>query len=229
MNLLYDYLKKLEIPFDESIINKFEIYYNILIEWNQKFNLTSITEKDEVIVKHFADSLCGYKFISNAKSVVDVGAGAGFPSLPLAIVCPNISFTLVDSLNKRINFLNEVINVLKLKNVVAVHSRAEDFAKDNRGTFDIATARAVASLPTLLEYLIPLVKVGGKAVCFKALNVENEIIDAQNAIKKLNAQIEQKYDYQLNDNFRSIVVVKAIKECNKCYPRSGNKPKSNPL
>lgn len=229
MNLLIDFLKKFDIPYDYEVLKKFEIFYNLLIEWNQKFNLTAITEKNDVIVKHFADSLAGYKYVVNAKTVADVGAGAGFPSIPLAIVCPNTNFTLIDSLNKRVVFLNEVINKLGLTNVVATHQRVEDFCKNQRHCFDIAEARAVASLPTLLEYLVPLLKVNGLALCYKSLNVDEEILTSEKALKILNAKIVDKFDYQLNDNFRSIVVVKSLKECNKCYPRGGNKPKDKPL
>lgn len=229
MKLLEDYLTKLNIPYDISVIEKFELYYNLLIEYNKMFNLTSITEKREVIVKHFADSLYGYKFFKDAHTVADVGAGAGFPSIPLAIVLKDVNFTLIDSLNKRVNFLNVVIQKLGLTNVTAIHSRVEDFCIKNRNSFDIATARAVASLPTLLEYLIPLVNNGGKAVCYKSLNVQNELELSNNAFSKLNCKMDDKFDYNLEDNFRSIIIVKSLGICNKTYPRGGNKPKTNPL
>jgi len=229
MKLLEEYLKKLNIPYDNTTIDKFSKYYELLIHYNKMFNLTSITEKEEVIIKHFVDSLYGYQFFKKNNRVVDVGAGAGFPSIPLAIVLSDVNFTLIDSLNKRVNFLNIVKEELNLSNVTAIHTRVEDFCSKNRNTFDISTARAVASLPTLLEYLIPLLKVNGKAICYKSLNVENEIAMCDNAFKKLYCKIENKYDYNIEDNFRSIVIVKSIQECNKCYPRSGNKPKTKPL
>lgn len=229
MILLEKYLKKLNIFYDKTTLDKFNTYYEMLIYYNKMFNLTSITQKDEVIIKHFADSLYGYSFIKNSKNVADVGAGAGFPSIPLAIVLPDVQFTLIDSLNKRVNFLNDVIKKLNLLNCTAVHSRVEDYCKLNRNTFDIATARAVASLPTLLEYLVPLLKVNGKAVCYKSINVDTEINSCNNAFIKLNCKIIDKFNYDLEDNFRNIIVVQSLANCNKCYPRSGNKPKTNPL
>lgn len=229
MELLKQYLTKLNIEFDDTTITKFENYYNLLIEYNQKFNLTSITEKNDVIIKHFVDSLYGYQFFKETNYVADVGAGAGFPSIPLAIVLPNVNFTLIDSLNKRVNFLNIVKEELQLNNITAVHSRVEDFCSKNRNSFDIATARAVASLPTLLEYLVPLLKKGGKAICYKSLNADNELLMCDNAFKKLNCKLYEKYYYTLQNNFRSIVIVNSNDICNKCYPRSGNKPKLKPL
>ena len=229
MKLLEDYLEKLNIFYDDNILQKFEKYYELLIFYNNQFNLTNITEKNDVIIKHFADSLYGYSFFKETNCVADVGAGAGFPSIPLAIVLPDVNFTLIDSLNKRVNFLNVVKEELNLNNVTAVHSRVEDFCSKKRNTFDIATARAVASLPTLLEYLIPLVKVGGSAVCYKSLNIDNELNLCKNAFKKLYCELDKKYDYNIDGNFRSIVTIKSYKECNKCYPRSGNKQKLKPL
>lgn len=231
MVLLEKYLKELEIPYTQNTLDKFQNYYELLIEWNNKFNLTTITEKEEVIIKHFADSLYGYKYIKNATSVIDIGSGAGFPAIPLAIVLENVNFTLVDSLNKRINFLNEVISKLSLKNCKTYHSRAEDFAKNNRNKFDIAIARAVASLPTLLEYLVPLVKVRGKTVCYKALSADEEILNSNNALNKLNAEIEicEKYNIKDTDFSRSLVVCTVKGLCDKKYPRDKNSPKNNPL
>ena len=229
MKLLAEYLEKLNISYDYNILQKFEKYYELLIFYNNQFNLTNITEKNDVIIKHFADSLYGYSFFKETNYVADVGAGAGFPSIPLSIVLPDVNFTLIDSLNKRVNFLNVVKEELNLNNVTAVHSRVEDFCLKNRNTFDIATARAVASLPTLLEYLIPLVKVGGSAVCYKSLNIDNELNLCENAFKKLYCELDNKFDYNIDGNFRSIVTIKSYKECNKCYPRSGNKPKLKPL
>lgn len=229
MKLLADYLDKLHISYDDEILRKFELYYSLLLEYNAKFNLTSITEKNDVIIKHFADSLYGYQLFKDNNSVADVGAGAGFPSIPLAIVLPNTDFTLIDSLNKRVGFLNVVIQSLGLKNASAVHSRVEDFCAKHRHSFDVATARAVAPLPTLLEYLVPLLKVGGKAVCYKSIGVDEEILASKNAFSLLNCELASRQDYELSDNQRSLIVVKSNALCNKCYPRGGNKPKLKPL
>lgn len=229
MNLLEEYLKILDIKYDENTIKKFDIYYNLLIEYNKMFNLTNITEKNDVIIKHFVDSLYGYKYFKDSKNVADVGAGAGFPSIPLAIVLSDVHFTLIDSLNKRVNFLNVVIEKLNLKNVRAVHSRVEDFCIKNRHCFDTSTARAVAQLPTLLEYLIPLLNVGGRAVCYKSINIDNELFISKNALLKLKCNLDEKFDYNLNDNFRSLVVFKSMEKCPSIYPRGANKPKTKPL
>lgn len=228
---LEKFLLDIGIPYTSDTLNKFELYYQLLIEWNNKFNLTAITDKDEVITKHFADSLYGYNQIVGSMSVVDIGSGAGFPSLPLAIVCSDVEFTLVDSLNKRVLFLNEVINKLSLRNCKAIHSRAEDFASINRNKYDVAVARAVASLPTLLEYLIPLVKVNGKTVCYKAVTAEEEIANSKNALLKLNASFTQCEEYNIigTDYKRNLVVCTVNSVCDSIYPRIQNLPKSKPL
>ena len=156
---------------------------NLLLEWNEKINLTAITEPKEVILKHFIDSATIIKYIEDNMKVVDVGTGAGFPGIPLNIMNSKANYVLVDSLNKRINFLNEVINNLQLNNINTVHSRIEDFGKDNKESFDIATSRAVASLNILLEYLLPLVKVGGICICMKGSNVKEEIGNSKKALE----------------------------------------------
>ena len=204
-------MDKLNISYDDNILQKFEKFYELLIFYKNQFKLTNITEKNDVIIKHFADSLYGYSFFKETNYVADVGVGAGFPSIPLSIVLPDVNFTLIDSLNKRVNFLNVVKEELNLNNVTAVHSRVEDFCLKNRNKFDIATARAVASLPTLLEYLIPLVKVGGSAVCYKSLNIDNELNLCENAFKKLYWEIDIKFYYNIYGNFRIIVTIKSYK------------------
>lgn len=214
-------------------INDFNEYAEMIVEWNKIINLTSITDLDEIHLKHFIDSLTISKYIKNGDNVVDVGTGAGFPGIPLKIYDNSIKVTLVDSLNKRIKFLENVIDTLKLSNIVAVHARAEDIGRDNkyRENFDIATSRAVANLSVLVEYLLPLVKVGGKCVCMKGPNIEDEVLDSKNAIKLLGGEIEKIDNFQLpnSDIRRNIIVIKKIKKCDKKYPRRPGEPLKKPL
>ena len=181
------------LGFDFSVeqISKFYKYMNMLIEWNEKINLTAIIEPNEIILKHFIDSLTIYKDIPNKSSVVDVGTGAGFPGIPLAIMNESLKITLVDSLNKRLIFLQEVINELNLKNIQAVHGRAEEYIREKREHYDIATSRAVAKLNVLLEYMIPFVKVGGRCICMKSFEIDEELKDAEKAIEILGGKIEK--------------------------------------
>ena len=187
----------------------FEKYYRLLAEWNQKFNLTAITERDEVFVKHFADSLLGEEFVGENASVLDVGTGAGFPSLPIKIVRDDISLTLVDSLQKRINFLNCVLSELDIKKAEALHARAEDLSC--RETFDCAVSRAVAPLSTLCEYCLPFVKTGGVFIAYKAENCEEEVASSSKAAEILGgrtrgdfqASPRRKYGALVCDNTQS--------------------------
>lgn len=231
MNKLKTCLNALKIDINDQQLSLFERYYDMLIDWNTRFNLTAITEKDEVIVKHFTDSASASFLLDSDDRAVDIGSGAGFPSIPLAILRPDVSFTMVDSLNKRVKFLDAVIQDLNLSNCRAVHSRSEDFANTKKGFFDVALARAVAPLPTLLEYLIPLLKVGGKAICYKSHGAKDEIITAQNAASEFGCDIDNVYDFDLpqSDIFRSLVVYKKLKPTPRIYPRGGNKPKSSPI
>ena len=230
MEELKKYLDSQKIQYNPQILDKFAIYYDLLIEWNNKFNLTTITEKNNVEIKHFIDSITALNYIEDNTLIVDVGAGAGFPSIPLALLKPNCKFILIDSLNKRVNFLNEVINKLELINCEAIHSRIEDFAIKNREKFDIAIARAVAPLNILLEYTIPLLKVHGKLIAYKGFNVNDEINEAKKASKILNCKINNKYELSLpNDDYRALVEYIKINKCLSKYPRLGNKPRLNPL
>ena len=199
--------------------------------YNTKVNLTSLTEKEDVYIKHFLDSIVGQGLIKQDATLCDVGAGAGFPSVPLKIIRPDINLTLVDSLNKRIVFLLELINKTGLQNVSAIHSRAEDFCKNNREVFDCVTARAVASLNTLGEYCLPLVKVGGYFIPYKAGDIEDELSGAKPAIKTLGGKTDSVFTTMLpgTDIARNVLKIKKINKTPSKYPRSGNKPKKQPL
>ena len=224
---------KLGINLSEIQLKQFYNYMNLLIEWNKKINLTAITEPDEIILKHFVDSLTISKYISDGTKVVDVGTGAGFPGIPLKIVRQDVDITLLDSLQKRINFLDEVINELNLEKITTVHSRVEDFGKNKkyREEFDIATSRAVANLSTLSEYLLPLVKVGGKVISMKGSLIQEELENSKNAIKILGGQIEKvdEFDLPNSDISRNIVLIDKIKNTPNRYPRKAGEPSKKPL
>lgn len=218
----------------KEIIEKnenFKVFYEFLVSENEKFNLTNITEKNEVYEKHFLDSLSSLNEIKDNTAVIDIGAGAGFPSIPLAILKPNCSFTLIDSLNKRINFLNQLKNKLNLKNVQCFHSRVEDFAEKNREKFDFCVARAVAPLPTLIEYCAPLIKINGKIIAYKGSNYEEELNISKNAMEKLNVKLEKVVSYNLSEcnQTRFLLIFSKIASCKTIYPRKNNKPRTNPL
>jgi len=230
MNTLKTYLESEKIEYSPQILDKFAKYYSLLIEWNEKFNLTNITEKEDVEIKHFIDSISIIKLIPNNSYICDIGAGAGFPSIPLAILRSDCKFILVDSLNKRINFLNEIIKELNLNNCVAIHSRVEDFAIKNKETFDISLARAVAPLNILLEYTIPLLKIKGHLIAHKGSNINEEILEATKASQILNCKLYNKVEFLLpNDDFRCVVDYIKLSSCPSKYPRIGNKPRLNPL
>ena len=214
-------LIKSEIKPTKQIVDNFVKYYNLLIEGNKICNLTAITDEDGVVEKHFYDSIFPQKYFSLNAKVLDIGAGAGFPSLPLKLVRDDLSFTLLDSLNKRINFLNRTIQTLNLKNIEAIHGRAEDFAKlsDYREKFDITTARAVANLKVLSEYCLPFVKVGGQFIAYKSGNCEEEINEAKQIICELGGKISIVIDYNIGGNSRKLVIIEKIKETPKKYPR----------
>lgn len=224
----------MEINNQINLINKynniFETYFEDIVSYNEKVNLTAITEKDQVFAKHFLDSILPIDEIKQNASVIDIGTGAGFPSLPIKIVRPDVDLTMVDSLNKRINFLNELTQKLNI-NTKNIHARAEDFALKNREKYDVAVARAVARLNTLVEYLLPVVKIGGIVLAYKATSCEEEINEAKNAIKILGGEYVKTLHYVLpnNQGERNIVVIRKIKETPKQYPRSKNLPKLKPI
>lgn len=225
--------KVLGFNFSVEQLEKFYKYMNLLIEWNEKMNLTAITEPNDIILKHFIDSITINKYIENSVKVVDVGTGAGFPGIPLSIIRPDLQITLVDSLNKRLIFLQEVKNELELNNVDIVHARAEEFGQNKkyRETFDIATSRAVANLSTLSEYLVPLVKIKGKCVCMKASDAEEEIKQAENAVNILGGKIVkvEKFNLPNSDIGRTIIIINKEKSTNGKYPRKPGTPSKEPL
>ena len=228
MDSLKQYLTKFK-NFGENELEKFDLFYNFLTEENKKYNLTTITKPEDFAVKHILDSVMPIDlFVKNAK-VVDIGCGAGFPSVPLKIVRDDLNFTLLDSVNKKVSFCNLAVEKLNLKNIKAEHCRIEDFAIKNSEKFDICCSRAVASLPTLLEYALPLLKVGGVCIFYKSQKLEEEIDLSKNALKILGGKITKTKQYDLQDNQRKILVVQKIKPCPKGYPRGQNKPRTKPL
>ena len=211
---------------------QFEKYKDLLLEWNKVMNLTAITEEDEVILKHFVDSLVCTKYINPNTKIIDVGTGAGFPGLPIAIYMPNVQITLLDSLNKRVNFLEEVKKNLNLKNVETIHARAEELAHDNnyREKYDYVVSRAVANLATLSEFDLPYIKVNGMAVIMKGSNYKEEIDNAKSALKKLNSKIIKQEEYILEDEIKhSIIQIQKMSKLDNKYPRSFGKIKKMPL
>lgn len=229
--LLKDLAEKEGINLDDLALDRYDKYAELLVEWNKVMNLTGITEPDEIVVKHFIDSLMLAKYfdLSNTKTMIDVGTGAGFPAVPLLIYKPELEVTLMDSLNKRLNFLSEVLKETNLSANI-VHGRAEDMGQkaDFRETYDLATARAVAPMNVLCEYCLPFVKLGGYFVALKGSN--DDTADAMNAIKELGGELISNVSYKLNGtDSRSIVVVKKISQTSTKYPRRSQKITKKPL
>ncbi len=225
-------INKLGIQLTEEQLHQLDKYYQLLVEWNKVMNLTGITEEKEVYLKHFYDSLTIAKVIdlTKEKSLCDVGSGAGFPGMVLKIVFPNLKVTLVDSLNKRIKFLTEVANELNLKDIALVHARAEDFAKNNREKFDVVTARAVAPINVLLEYCLPLIKVGKYFIALKG-NISQEIILLNNSLTKIGGKLinSQEFLLPIENSNRSLLVITKENPTSKKYPRHPKDIKINPL
>lgn len=206
----------------------YEIYSDYLIEVNSHTNLTSITDPEEIKIKHFEDSLSVLPYIKEGNKVLDIGAGAGFPGIPLRIE-KNFDLTLVDSVNKKVNFMNEVIDKLDLSNARAIHTRAEDFAKENRESFDVVVSRAVANMATLSELCLPFLKIGGIFIALKGPKADEELKAAQNAIKILGGQVKEIERFKIDDNNRVNIIVEKIHPTKKKYPRGKNQAKKNPL
>lgn len=240
MEKLREILGQINIDISDEQLGMFNTYYEMLIETNKVMNLTAITEKDEVIVKHFVDSIALIPFLKekygddfSELSLIDIGTGAGFPGIPLKIMLPDIKVTLLDSLNKRIKFLDSVIDTLSLKNIKTIHGRAEDYASDKvyRETFDFCVSRAVANLSTLSEYCLPFVAVDGMFISYKAGNLEEEINNSKKAIKILGGKISKVEEFILpsTDNERVFVFINKIEKTPKTYPRKAGVPSKNPI
>lgn len=227
------YLKELNIDLSEDQLEQLYDYMNILTEWNKVMNLTAITEPKEIIIKHFVDSLTVLNKIDKKATIIDVGTGAGLPGIPIKIACPSVKVVLLDSLNKRINFLNEVISKLELKDIKTFHGRAEDYGKDknHREKYDIAIARAVAPLNVLIEYLMPFVKLNGKCICMKGIKVEEEIENSKRGIQILGGDkiITDDFSIPNTDIERSIIIIEKNKLTDKKYPRKAGTPSKEPL
>ena len=226
-------LEIISIKLKDEQIKAFYNFMNLLIERNKLMNLTGITDPKEIITKHFVDSLTISKFIQDNKNVIDIGTGAGFPGIPLKILNNTLKICLLDSLNKRINFLNEVVEENQIKNIQLIHGRAEDYGQDvkYRENFDVAVSRAVAPLNILLEYMLPFVKIGGNCICMKGNITEEEINDSKNALNILGGEIEKMERFVLpnTDNNRTIIIVKKTKNTPKTYPRLPGTPSKKPL
>ena len=225
-------LAQLNIFITDEQLDLLDRYYQLLIEWNNKINLTTIINKEEVYLKHFYDSLTIVKVINlnDINSICDVGTGAGFPGIVLKILFPKLKVTLIDSLNKRIIFLNEVISKLGLINIIAIHTRVEEYGKSNREKYDLVISRAVASLNILIEYCVPLAKIGGYFIAMKA-NAEKEIEDSSRALEKLQSKIESStcFNLPIEQSKRTIIKIKKLMKTNKKFPRKYSEIKKCPL
>lgn len=228
-------LEELNIDLDEKQLCQFMKYYELLIEWNRVMNLTTITDFNEVLKKHFIDSLSLVKAYNDfsSKSLIDIGTGAGFPGIPLKIAFPELKVTLLDSLNKRVNFLHKVIDELKLENIEFLHGRAEDFSKKGmlREEFDLCVSRAVANLSTLSEYCLPYVKVGGKFISYKSEKISEEIDSAKKAISVLGGKLENQIEFIIpnSDIYRNLVIISKNTKTSDKYPRKAGIPAKSPI
>lgn len=230
--MMQEILERNGIFLRETQSEKMAAFCRLLLEYNQKFNLTAITDEDEIAVKHVADSVKGLPYLPEKGRIIDIGSGAGFPSVPLIVASEGSEreFVLLDSLMKRVGFLNEVIRQLDLRNAKAVHARAEDESKTEREGFDCAIARAVAPLNVLVEYALPLLKTGGRLVAYKGTDPEGECENAKRALTELGGEVEKIEKYRLDGTYeRSFIMVKKVKKTPLKYPRGQNKPRIMPL
>lgn len=221
------------VSLDEEMLDKFYNYKNLVIEWNEKINLTAITDDLDFVVKHFVDSLTINKYIEKGKTIIDIGTGAGFPGIPLKILNKDNKIILFDSLNKRLKVLDDIINKIDLKNIETLHGRAEETFKNkkHREKYDVAVSRAVATLNVLAELMLPAVKIGGICICMKGNNAEEEILEAKKAISELGGEIIKVEKTVLPDlNLeRNIIIIKKIKQTPTKYPRKPGTPQKEPI
>ena len=234
--MLNQVFNQYEISITDYQIEQFNQYFELLVQWNEKINLTTITEYNDVVKKHFLDSCLLLKLYSVkdfiGKSIIDVGTGGGFPGIPLSIMMPDTNFVLMDSLNKRIDFLKKVVDILKLSNVKLVHGRAEDLGQDcaYREQFDICVSRAVAALPLLLEYCSPFIRKEGCLYLYKSKKVNEEIRDSENALHLLNCKIRDNIELVNEDDYlRYLLEIEKVDHTPNKYPRKAGKPKKKPL
>lgn len=230
---LKENVESIGVSLNENMLGQFYNYKKLVIEWNEKINLTAITDDLEFIIKHFVDSITSSKYIEKGKTIIDIGTGAGFPGIPLKILNKDNKIILFDSLNKRLKVLEDIIEKIKLTNVETLHGRAEETFKnkEHREKYDIAVSRAVASLNVLAELMLPSVKVGGICICMKGNNAEVEIEEAKKAIKELGGEIEKVEKIVLPElNLeRNIIVIKKVKQTPKQYPRKPGTPQKEPI
>lgn len=233
INKLYEKALKIDINISKEELEKFYQYMEVLIEWNEKINLTAIIEPNDIILKHFIDSITINKYVEGQQNVIDIGTGAGFPGIPLKILNKDVKVTLLDSLNKRIQFLKEVGKQLELTNIEYIHSRAEELAANAlyRQQYDVVTSRAVARLTTLLEYMLPFVKIGGRCICMKGSNIREELEEAEKAIQLLGGKVEKIENLLLPDSNqeRNIVIIKKVIDTPFKYPRKAGIPSKQPI
>lgn len=231
-SVFLDEAKKIDVSINDDMLNKFYTYMKEIIDWNEKVNVTAITDEKMFIVKHFIDSLTVNRFVKDKECIIDIGTGAGFPGIPLKIVNPNLKVTLIDSVNKKLNVIRDISEKIKLNNLQIIHTRAEDLAIKNeyREKYDVATTRAVSNLSTILEYMLPFVKVGGYAVCMKGPNYKEELDNARNAITVMGGEYQFIETLNIDEELeRNIIIIKKIKETPKKYPRGQGKPLKEPI
>ena len=226
-------LKSIQVELSEKQLEQFRIYYEMLVEKNKVMNLTGITEWDEVLEKHFLDSISLIRaiYLNQELTVMDMGTGAGFPGIPLKIAFPKLKVTLADSLNKRVLFLQEVIDELGLEGIEAIHGRAEDLAQDKsyREQYDLSVSRAVANLSTLSEYCLPFVKIGGQFISYKSGECEEEVVASKSAVFLLGGKISDTIKFELGESGRSFIIINKVKGTPKTYPRKAGTPSKKPL